>query len=275
MQIAMLAADFTPGEADQLRRAMAAWKRKRRARAVPRAAGRPHGREGLRARVRRAHLQADPGLRRIRLSGEPCRRLRAAGLRHELDQAPPSDAFLCAPAQQPSRWASTRRRSWCATRASTASRCARSTSRSAAGRACSKKARPACLRRMLQLAVGPLGQGAPLCAVRLGLNRIVGLAEDVALAHRRRARRGAVRQRRRPGAARPPRRQAIAGARRRRRAAAARRPPPPGRLGGGRHRHPADRDAARHAHRRGAGRGSRRRARPRTRWPTTARSASP
>ena len=28
MQIAMLAADFTPGEADQLRRAMAAWKRK-------------------------------------------------------------------------------------------------------------------------------------------------------------------------------------------------------------------------------------------------------
>jgi error-prone DNA polymerase len=33
----------------------------------------------------------------------------------------------------------------------------------------------------LHLAVGPLGQGAPLCAVRLGLNRIVGLAEDVAL----------------------------------------------------------------------------------------------
>ena len=28
MQLAMLAADFTPGEADQLRRAMAAWKRK-------------------------------------------------------------------------------------------------------------------------------------------------------------------------------------------------------------------------------------------------------
>ena len=28
MQIAMYAADFTPGEADQLRRAMAAWKRR-------------------------------------------------------------------------------------------------------------------------------------------------------------------------------------------------------------------------------------------------------
>ena len=48
MQIAMLAADFTPGEADALRRAMAAWKRKGGLGAVPRAAGRPHGREGLR-----------------------------------------------------------------------------------------------------------------------------------------------------------------------------------------------------------------------------------
>ena len=28
MQVAMIAADFTPGEADELRRAMAAWKRK-------------------------------------------------------------------------------------------------------------------------------------------------------------------------------------------------------------------------------------------------------
>ena len=72
----------------------------RRPLAVPPAAGRPHDREGLRARVRRAHLQADPGLRRIRLPGEPCRRLRPARLRLELDQAAPSRRLPLRPAQR-------------------------------------------------------------------------------------------------------------------------------------------------------------------------------
>ena len=40
-----VAADFTAGEADELRRAMAAWKRQRRPRSVPRATGRSHGAE--------------------------------------------------------------------------------------------------------------------------------------------------------------------------------------------------------------------------------------
>ncbi len=50
MQIAMLAAGFTPGEADDLRRAMAAWKRKGGLEQLPRQADRRHDRARLRAR---------------------------------------------------------------------------------------------------------------------------------------------------------------------------------------------------------------------------------
>ena len=68
MQLAIVAAGFTPGEADQLRRSMAAWKRR---------GGLGHFEqrliEGMRARgydeqFRAADLQPDPGFRRIRLS---------------------------------------------------------------------------------------------------------------------------------------------------------------------------------------------------------------
>ena len=102
MQIAMLAADFTAGEADALRRAMAAWKRQAAASAPfhERLVGRMVE-KGYDARVRRAHLQADRGLRRIRLPGEPCRRLRAARLRQQLDQVPPPRRLPVRPAQQP------------------------------------------------------------------------------------------------------------------------------------------------------------------------------
>ena len=101
MQIAMLAADFTAGEADALRRAMAAWKR--RGGLSPfheRLVGRMVE-KGYDARVRRAHLQADPGLRRIRLPGKPRRRLRAARLRQQLDQVPSPRRLPLRPAQRP------------------------------------------------------------------------------------------------------------------------------------------------------------------------------
>ena len=52
MQLAIVAAGFTPGEADQLRRAMAAWKRARRPGALRAAAHRRHARARLRRRVR-------------------------------------------------------------------------------------------------------------------------------------------------------------------------------------------------------------------------------
>ena len=81
MQLAVVAAGFTPGESDQLRRAMAAWKRK---------GGLEHLEQrlldGMRAngyddRIRRADLSADSRLRRVRLSRIARGELRAAGVR--------------------------------------------------------------------------------------------------------------------------------------------------------------------------------------------------
>ena len=77
MRLAVVAADYTPGEADQLRRDMAAWRRSGRHREAPRAPDLAHGGQGHRARVRRARVRADPRLRRVRLSREPRRQLRA------------------------------------------------------------------------------------------------------------------------------------------------------------------------------------------------------
>ena len=73
MRLAIVAAGFTPEEADQLRRAMATFKRR---------AARPASSErwssgmvarGYHARLRRALLPADRGLRRLRLPREPRR----------------------------------------------------------------------------------------------------------------------------------------------------------------------------------------------------------
>ena len=80
MKIAIEAGGFTPGEADQLRRAMATFKRtgtigNYRQRMIEGMVER-----GYRAGLRRALLQADRRVRRIRLSRKPRRLLRAAGL---------------------------------------------------------------------------------------------------------------------------------------------------------------------------------------------------
>ena len=88
MQIAMLAAEFTPAKpiscGARWRRgnARAAWGRSG-------TAGRGAWSNGIRTRIRRTHLQADGRLRRIRFSRKPCRQLCAAGLRQRLDQVPP------------------------------------------------------------------------------------------------------------------------------------------------------------------------------------------
>ena len=61
MQLAMVAAGFTPGEADQLRRAMAAWKRRGGLEPFESKLHRRHARARLRAEeFAAAHLQADP-----------------------------------------------------------------------------------------------------------------------------------------------------------------------------------------------------------------------
>ena len=159
MQIAMLAADFTAGEADALRRAMAAWKRRGGLVAVPQAPGRPDGREGLHARIRRAHLQADPGLRRIRLPGKPRCRLRPARLRQQLDQVPSPRRLPVRPPQRPADGL---------LRAGAAgARRARARRRGAAGR-----------RRGERMGKHDGGRGRAVQPVRLGLNRVKGLAEE-------------------------------------------------------------------------------------------------
>ena len=127
MQIAIVAGGFTPGEADKLRRAMATFKRTGtigtfKTKMI----------EGmvaqLCARLRRALLQPDRGLWRIRLSGKPRRELRAPRLCLGLAQVPLPGRLRAPRCSTRSRWASTRRRRSCATCASTASRCGRSTS---------------------------------------------------------------------------------------------------------------------------------------------------
>ena len=101
MQLAIVAAGFTPGEADQLRRAMAAWKRK---------GGLGHFEErlirGMRERgyaeeFAQADLPADPGLRRVRLPGVARGELRAAGVRLGVAQAPRAGGVRRGAHQQP------------------------------------------------------------------------------------------------------------------------------------------------------------------------------
>ena len=130
MQLAIVAAGFSPGEADQLRRSMAAWRRKGGLEKFEQRLDRRHGRARLPQTFARPDLPADPGLRRIRLSGIALgvsfallvyvsawlEALRARGL----------PARRCSTR---SRWASTRPRNSCRTRGGMAWRCATSMSR--------------------------------------------------------------------------------------------------------------------------------------------------
>ena len=127
MQLAIVAAGFTPGEADQLRRSMAAWRRKGGLEKFEQRLIDGMARARLRRGVRAADLPADPGLRRIRLSRIALGVLRAARLRVGVAQALRAGGVHAARCSTRCRWASTRRRSSCRTRAGTASRCGRST----------------------------------------------------------------------------------------------------------------------------------------------------
>ena len=88
MQLAIVAAGFTPGEADQLRRSMAAWKRHGGMEPHPRARGHRHGRARLHDRIRRADLRADQGLRQLRIPGIARGQFRADHLRQLLAEMP-------------------------------------------------------------------------------------------------------------------------------------------------------------------------------------------
>ena len=128
MQIAIVAAGFTPGEADALRRAMGAWKR---------TGGLDAFRERLLGGMHSARL---PGGVRASASTSRCwgsastasrkrtRELRAAGVRLRVAQVPRAGGLHLRRCSTASRWASMRRRSSCAMRGRTAWRCGRSMS---------------------------------------------------------------------------------------------------------------------------------------------------
>jgi hypothetical protein len=101
MQLAILAADFTPGEADQLRRAMAAWKRKGglgpfHERLVGRMVAKGYSQEY----AERIFKQIE-GFGEYGFPGEPCGEFCAAGLRQCLVQVPPPGRLPRRAAEQP------------------------------------------------------------------------------------------------------------------------------------------------------------------------------
>jgi error-prone DNA polymerase len=80
MRLAVVAAGFTPGEADQLRRAMGSLAPSRGDRSIPQKIACRHASSRFGSVVRRASIPADPGFRRVWFSGVACGQLRAVGL---------------------------------------------------------------------------------------------------------------------------------------------------------------------------------------------------
>jgi hypothetical protein len=99
MQLAIVAAGFTPGEADQPAPRHGGVEAQGRAGALPRQAAGRHAGARLRRRIRRGALSPDPGLRRIRLSRVARGELRAAGVCLGLAQAPRAGGLPARPAQ--------------------------------------------------------------------------------------------------------------------------------------------------------------------------------
>ena len=101
MRLAVVAAGFTPGEADQLRRAMAAWRRpgvidRFRLKLLDGMQAR-----GLSGRIRRAAVQADPRLRRIWISRIARGQLCPVGVCVGVAEMPLSGGVLRRAGQQP------------------------------------------------------------------------------------------------------------------------------------------------------------------------------
>ena len=133
MRLAVVAAGFTPGEADQLRRAMGAWRRPGVIDQFRRKLIDGHARPTATRPNSPSGVSADPRLRRVRLSRIARGQFRPAGLRVGLAEAPLSGRLRRRPAQQPAdgllRPGPARR----ATPANTASKSGRSTSITASG----------------------------------------------------------------------------------------------------------------------------------------------
>ena len=163
MQLAVVAAGFTPGEADRLRRSMAAWKRKGGLEPFEERlvqgmlAARLHGASSPKRSTARSSASASTvSPNRIR----PASRCWSTSRPGSSATTRRRSAPRCSTA---SRWAFTRPRNWCRTRGATASRCARPMS-TASEWDCTLEAG----------------------ALRLGLRMVGGLGEAAAAQDRRR-----------------------------------------------------------------------------------------
>ena len=101
MRLAIVAAGFTPEEADQLRRAMATFKLSGGVTRHQERLVEGMVRRGYERGLRRAGVPADRGLRRLRLPREPRRQLRPPGLCLGLGEVPPPRGLCLRPAEQP------------------------------------------------------------------------------------------------------------------------------------------------------------------------------
>ena len=159
MQLAMVAAGFTPGEADELRRAMAAWRRKGGLEPFERRlTRRACSRTGYTRRIRRAHLPPDPAASAS--TAFPSRTRRAS---------------RCSSTSRRGSSTTTRRRS-CAALLNSQPMGFYSPSRARAGRAPPRRRGAAGRCHREQLGLHARAQlGVP--AVRLGLRMVKGLSE--------------------------------------------------------------------------------------------------
>ena len=101
MRVAIVAAGFTPSEADDLRRAMATFKYTQGVGVYRDRLVGGMVRRGYDPRAGRARVQTDRGFRLLRLPGKPRRQLRAPRLRFGLGEVPPPHGVRRGAAEQP------------------------------------------------------------------------------------------------------------------------------------------------------------------------------
>ena len=112
MKLVVVAAGFTPGEADQLRRAMGAWKRTGVINQFEQKLDQRHAGQRLLGGVCHEPFRADRRLRFVWLSGISCGVVCSLGLCLGLDQVPLSRGFPGLHSSIASRWVSMGRRNW-------------------------------------------------------------------------------------------------------------------------------------------------------------------
>ena len=120
MRMAIEAAGFSPGEADQLRRAMGHKRSRDRMHEIYARAGRRHGRQRHRSRGRRPALSHARRLRRLRLPRIARGELRAARRTRRRTSSATFRRSLPRRSSTCSRWVFTRPKCWSTTRAATA-----------------------------------------------------------------------------------------------------------------------------------------------------------